>query len=182
VDGITLERFEPGSIYDVGHTIGNLLLAEGWAVPYDGSQPALVIPLPDESTQPSVLVVDDDQETRTMLKTLLTDGGYVVHVARDGEQGLAQLRKHSPRVVLLDLKMPMSDGAAFIAGKRLLPKRLFDIPVLIVSGVDGVDREAHRLGAAWIAKPIDAAVLLNKIAALVHSTTPIRLHASESGA
>jgi DNA-binding response OmpR family regulator len=153
--------------------MGNLLLAEGWAVPHDSGQPALVIPLPDQATEPSILVVDDDDDTRAMLKTLLTIEGYVVYVAGNGEEGLAQLRKHSPQVVLLDLTMPVSDGAAFIAGKRLLPKRLFDVPVLIVSGIDSVEREAQRLGAAWIAKPIDATVLLQNIAALVRSRRPM---------
>jgi hypothetical protein len=45
IDGLHLQRFEPGSLYDVGATLGALMLAEGWAEPVTSETPALLVPL-----------------------------------------------------------------------------------------------------------------------------------------
>ena len=53
IDGVQLDKFVPGQLYDVGTTFGALLLAEGWAQPVDDdSEPALVIPLRDFDSPP----------------------------------------------------------------------------------------------------------------------------------
>ena len=64
----------------------------------------------------AVLVVDDDDDIREVIRALLEDEGYVVEEARHGEEALRTLRSSSHHfVVLLDLRMPVLDGAAVIA-------------------------------------------------------------------
>jgi hypothetical protein len=50
IDGLRLDRFEPGFLYDVGTTLGILLLAEGWAEPVLDEQPALLVPLSETAS------------------------------------------------------------------------------------------------------------------------------------
>jgi CheY-like chemotaxis protein len=172
-DGINLDRFQPGFIYDVGTTIGNLLLAEGWAEPLEDARPAMLIPLPDEPSRPVILVIDDDDATRSMLTTLLTIHGYAVQAAEDGVAGLALLREHVPKLILLDLRMPRMTGAQFRERQQRLPHQLADIPVVIVSGIEGADRERERLSARdYIPKPIDDRALLNVVQALCGPSSP----------
>lgn len=64
----------------------------------------------------AVLVVDDDDDIREVLRALLEDEGYYVEEAHHGEEALRTLRSTARRfVVLLDLRMPVLDGAAVIA-------------------------------------------------------------------
>jgi CheY-like chemotaxis protein len=64
----------------------------------------------------AVLIVDDDDEIREVVRALLEDEGYYVEEARQGEEALRILRKSPHRfVVLLDLRMPVLDGVAVIA-------------------------------------------------------------------
>lgn len=172
-DGFNLERFQPGFIYDVGPVVGNLLLAEGWAEPADDVGPAMVIPLPVEESKPSILVIDDDDATRGMLVTLLTLQGYAVHAARDGQEGLTLLKKSPPRLILLDLKMPRLTGAEFRAAQQKLPRKLAQIPVVIVSGEEGAEQERQRLRATdFIAKPINDSALLEAVRAICGAPSP----------
>lgn len=160
-DGISLDRFEPGFTYEVGSQIGNLLLAEGWAEPIDDSRPAMVIPLPDEKTRPLILVIDDDQATRVMLTTLLTIQGYAVQSASDGAEGLEMLRQHIPQLILLDLAMPRMSGSQFREAQEALPPPLAEVPIVIVSGIEGAEAQRERLRAVdVIAKPISDSALL----------------------
>jgi CheY-like chemotaxis protein len=166
-DGINLDRFQPGFIYDVGTTIANLLLAEGWAEPVDDERPAMLIPLPDEASRPVILVIDDDAATRAMLATLLTMHGYTVHLAEDGTSGLALLREHPPKLILLDLKMPRMNGPEFREQQRKLPGPLADIPVVIISGGEDAEYQRERLRARYyVPKPINDSMLLNVIGAV----------------
>jgi hypothetical protein len=54
IDGLRLDRFEAGHLYDVGTTLGMLLLAEGWADPVVNEEPALLLPLSDTPSGTSV--------------------------------------------------------------------------------------------------------------------------------
>jgi len=164
VDGISVDRFEPGFIYEVGTIIGSLLLAEGWAEPVDDRRPAMVIPLLDDQVPPAILVVDDDPATLAMLTTLLALQGYAVHTAEDGAAGFKLLEEHPPKLILLDLKMPRMSGAEFIERQQRFAGSLADIPVVIISGEDGADAETRRLHArSYIPKPINDGALMRVV-------------------
>ncbi|MFL5410134.1 MAG: response regulator, partial [Myxococcales bacterium] len=61
-----------------------------------------------------ILLVDDEQNARSALKSLLTDEGYDVGEAKDGEEALKLLGDFAPGIVLADLRMPKMDGLTFL--------------------------------------------------------------------
>lgn len=109
---------------------------------------------------PSILLVDDDMETRLLLRDFLTEAGFVVHTARDGQHALRTLEKmEPPDVILLDYKMPVMDGKQFLAAQRLIP-RLQGIPIVILSAATREWSGAHLEVEEVLSKPVDLEVLL----------------------
>lgn len=89
-----------------------------------------------------VMVVDDDDDIRETLAGLLEDEGYAVAAFATGRDALAALREGlAPRVILLDLMMPVMDGAEF-RREQLADPKLAPIPVVLVTaaGLERVDR------------------------------------------
>lgn len=106
----------------------------------------------------SVLVVDDDPDLRAMLTEVLSREGYVVHTASHGKEALALLQRleEKPRIILVDLMMPVMTGQELIAALREV-HALAEIPIAVVTGATepGSFGEAPRLQ-----KPIDLQALL----------------------
>lgn len=106
-------------------------------------------------SQQNVLVVDDDADIRASLVILLTDEGYIVHEAPDGQPALDLLRQSRQHmVVLLDLQMPNVDGVAVleaIASHEALATR-HAIIVMTARGGRGGGAQAsplaHRVAGA----------------------------------
>lgn len=95
----------------------------------------------------SVLVVDDDAETRDLLRVALTADGYSVATAANGRDALDHLRSHAETcIVLLDLMLPVMDGAQF-RRTQLHDRSLAWIPVVLMSGAVDADRQARAAGA-----------------------------------
>jgi CheY-like chemotaxis protein len=112
-----------------------------------------------------VLLVDDDRDVRDTIEQILTDEGFSVSTATDGEDALARLAGTGglPRLILLDLMMPVMDGREFLARVHR-DSRLAQIPIVIISsGRDG-QRESAALGTAgYLAKPIELDHLLSNV-------------------
>jgi DNA-binding response OmpR family regulator len=101
-----------------------------------------------------VLVVDDDPEIRNLLAEYLSTHGYEVALADGGEAMRAQIARHPPAVVLLDIGLPGEDGLALA---RFLRER-YDLGIIMITGADAVvDRVVGlEVGADdYIAKPFD---------------------------
>ena len=119
---------------------------------------------------PQVLVVDDDRAIRETLRAALEDEGYRVAEAGDGAQAAALLRAaQDPYVVLLDLRMPMLDGAGLLrlvaADDRLAARHAYAI---ITANLDAVPaaRAATRgrMAVPVIPKPFDLDEVLDYVA------------------
>ncbi|HXU71841.1 MAG TPA: response regulator [Polyangia bacterium] len=82
-----------------------------------------------------LLIVDDDRETREALRTALEDEGYTVAVAANGAEAMAKLEERPPRLVLLDLMMPIVDGWEVLDRMRANPA-LAAVPVCICTALD----------------------------------------------
>ncbi len=80
-----------------------------------------------------ILVVDDDEEIRIFLATLLSDHGAAVLEASDGERALAVARRSLPDLITLDLSMPGTDGIEAFSRLRDEPETR-EIPVCIITG------------------------------------------------
>ncbi len=100
----------------------------------------------------SVLLVEDDPDIRESLGEFLSEQGYEVETAPNGQEGLRQLEKHRPGLVLLDLMMPVMNGWQFLEKKKTEPE-ISNVPVLVISAVPG---QPYVPGAlATLKKPID---------------------------
>jgi CheY-like chemotaxis protein len=104
----------------------------------------------------SVLVVDDDADTRELLRLALTGDGYAVATASNGRDALDHLRSHAETcIVVLDLLLPVMDGARFRTA-QLRDRSLAWIPVVVMSGAVDADHQARELGARRVLrKPLD---------------------------
>ena len=91
-----------------------------------------------------VLVVEDDDATRVMLRRLLVGEGCLVSEAGDGQAALALVAEFKPDLILLDLIMPKMDGFSFIEALRLQQDGA-GIPVIVVTAADLSEDDAERL-------------------------------------
>jgi DNA-binding response OmpR family regulator len=123
-----------------------------------------------------VLVVDDEPMVRETLGQFLTDEGYVVDLAVDGEMALALVHASRPDAILLDLMMPGMNGRQFLQALRDQPAYA-SVPVLIMTAVHGLEVNLATLGASEVVeKPFNVEELLNKVALAVYRSrgeTPI---------
>ncbi len=127
---------------------------------------------PSHHRVPLLLVVDDDELVRSMLVENLSQEGYQIVEAKNGEAALATFLKMRPDMILLDGVMPMMDGFECCAQLQKLPGGI-QTPVLIITGLEEatyVDR-AFEVGAAdYITKPIHWAVLRQRVRRLLNQS------------
>lgn len=101
-----------------------------------------------------VLVVDDDASSRDLLKRVLEEAGYSVCATGSGDSALEMAQEHTPRLVTLDLLMPVTDGITVLQALKS-DESLRSVPVIMVS-VSSKSELGMSLGAAeWFVKPID---------------------------
>jgi two-component system response regulator MprA len=112
----------------------------------------------------TVMVVDDERETRDAIQFLLEAYGFAVTGAVDGADALRQLKAGvRPCVILLDLMMPRMNGWSFRYAQRA-DAGLADIPVGVFTAHPNAKEEAEALGAeAWFRKPPDIERILDFI-------------------
>jgi len=115
-----------------------------------------------------VLVVDDEPMVRETLGQVLSDEGYVVDLAVDGESALERVHDARPDAILLDLMMPGMNGRQFLQALRDEPA-YGSVPVLIMTAVHGLEVNLATLGASEVVeKPFNVDELLNKVALAVY--------------
>ncbi len=174
IDGIRVDQFRPGLVYDIGSQLASVFLSEGWAEPIaKEAEPGQRSP---HRIAALILVVDDQTALRQLTADLLSCSGYDVVQAGHGREAIAKLSEHSPDLVVLDLNMPVMDGWQFRAEQLRLPDgHLTAIPVLVLTGEDRSDDQIGTLKAVgFIKKPFDADELLNAIqTALPHHSGPV---------
>ena len=171
IDGISLDHYRVGEIYDLGAYVGCLLVAEGWAELVSGDGSFVFDRRRVPETAPLVLVVDDDADVRRLTETLLSEHGYHVVLAAHGRDALQQLNDHCPDLIVLDLNMPVMNGWDFRAEQRYMADAArAAAPVLVMSGEDDVEAQAGFLGAVGVVKkPFDPNELLHAVSAAIRS-------------
>ena len=144
-----------------------------------------------------VLIVDDSEESVVFLSEILEEHGYPYRVARNGKEAMKAMRESRPDLVLLDVMMPQKGGVAVFQEMKKDPE-LEKIPILIITGASeatGVDMKTgeekpkesyaddftRRFGIevrgqlqsltpeAFIEKPIDPKIIVEKIKEVLHS-------------
>jgi type II secretory ATPase GspE/PulE/Tfp pilus assembly ATPase PilB-like protein/CheY-like chemotaxis protein len=117
----------------------------------------------------SVLLVEDEDQLRRVMKDLLQREGYRVAEARDGIQALDEVDRFAPDVIILDLNLPGIDGYSVLAQLRSRPATR-DIPVMVLTAKGDEDNEVRvfELGADdFVTKPFRARSLTARIEAVL---------------
>jgi len=96
------------------------------------------------ASQQTVLVIEDEESTREMLRRTLEKGGWQVAEAQNGKIGLAKLDGTVPALILLDLMMPEMDGFEFMRQLRQRPDGRL-VPVVVITAKDLTEEDRHRL-------------------------------------
>jgi CheY-like chemotaxis protein len=112
----------------------------------------------------SILVVDDDESIRELLRMHLSAAGYEVHVAEDAIAAGYLVLRSPPDLIISDVNMPHMDGFEFVAALKAdatLPR----IPVIFLTSYEEGDDRGHELGVVgYITKPVRADRLLALVA------------------
>ena len=113
-----------------------------------------------------VLVIDDEQDVRWLIRVSLERAGHEVLVAEDGLRGVAIAMKQHPEAIVLDLMMPVMDGYGVLAELAKDP-RTADVPVLVLSAraiPDEADRATQAGARRFLEKPFDPDDLVRELA------------------
>jgi two-component system cell cycle response regulator DivK len=104
-----------------------------------------------------ILVVEDNEQNRVLMRQILTHHGYEVLEATDGLMGLEMARAHMPDLILLDIQMPVMNGFAVIREVRNSPELIKIKAIAVTSFAMKGDKEgALEAGFdEYVAKPID---------------------------
>jgi two-component system, cell cycle response regulator DivK len=123
-----------------------------------------------------ILVIEDQEDNRQILRDLLTSADFEVIEAEDGETGLAAAATHRPDLILMDIQLPKIDG--YEATRRLkADAALHAIPVIVVTSyaLAGDDGKARSAGCdGYISKPYSPRQLLAKVREYLAQATPTR--------
>ena len=114
-------------------------------------------PLGGKRMELRVLLVEDTEDNRSMMRRLLEMSGYHVTEATNGVEAVRVAERETPDVILMDLSLPIVDGLAATRRIRQL-QELKKVPIIAVSAHDTADFHAEALASgcdAYITKPID---------------------------
>jgi two-component system cell cycle response regulator DivK len=112
-----------------------------------------------------ILVVEDTEDNRQIMRDLLTSAGYEILEAHDGAAGVDAARQHRPDLILMDMQMPLLDGYEATRRIKAVPE-LSAIPVVAVTSyaLAGDEAKTKEAGCdAYVAKPFSPRQLLAKV-------------------
>ncbi len=120
--------------------------------------------MPALTAPKKILVVDDDKAVTALLESLLSGQGYKVLAAYDGLDGMAQVKKNIPDLIILDIMMPELNGYDVCSNLKF-DERFKHIPIIVLTSREqelppGI---SQLMGIGYMHKPIDSKILLEKI-------------------
>jgi len=113
----------------------------------------------------TILVVEDQEDNRQILRDLLSSAGYKMNEAGDGQEALAAVAKNRPDLILMDIQLPIMDGYEATRRIKADPKTR-TIPIVVVTSyaLSGDEAKAREAGCdAYVTKPYSPRQLLAKI-------------------
>ena len=121
-------------------------------------------------TAKNILVVDDDEPSRTLTERVLTRGGFNVETAANGKEALEKVAAFRYDLIVLDVMMPTMDGYE-VCTRLQRHKMSKGLPVVMLTALDSLSdmAKATEAGAKWfITKPFDAKYLLQRVRQILY--------------
>jgi CheY-like chemotaxis protein len=110
----------------------------------------------------SILLVEDDRDSREALAFVLEDAGHTVASAGNGREALDLLdEEEKPDLILLDLMMPVMNGWEFLGERKRRPG-LASIPVMVLTAA-ALDDKLGDFDVSYVRKPVDGGELVQRI-------------------
>lgn len=117
----------------------------------------------EETKKKLILVIDDEEDVRTMLRVRLENSGYSVIEATDGEEGLEKCLKNDPDLILLDVMMPKKDGHTFLWELKDV-EAMKKKPIIVITAKSGMEHFFRAEDVSdFVTKPFEYGALLVKI-------------------
>jgi two-component system sensor histidine kinase/response regulator len=116
-----------------------------------------------DNAKANILIADDEETFRMLLKNVLVEEGFPVDLAVDGDEAISKVKKHAFDIMLLDLRMPNKNGIEVL---RFCKEHSINVDIIVLTGVDDIRIavDCMKLGATeFMVKPIEAENLLLKI-------------------
>ena len=117
-----------------------------------------------------ILVVEDQEDNRQILRDLLASSEFDIIEAEDGEQAVLAAIRHRPDLILMDIQLPLLDG--YEATRRIkADPALKDIPIIVITSyaLSGDEQKAYAAGCdGYVAKPYDPIALLETLRRFLH--------------
>ena len=120
-----------------------------------------------DKDKPTILIVEDDADCRSVLQDLLELNGYTVKTCPDAGHAVAAARAAPPALMLIDYMMPDADGGWVVEQLRETGGKLAQIPIVLTTGSNEGRDIADRLGVRSLEKPFDVSRLLELVRSLV---------------
>jgi len=163
-------RFDAGCYQKTGayssHTVKSTTCGCGSGKNLSANSGAKMI---EKAKPPTVLLVEDTEDNRFMMRRLLEMAGYQVVEAMNGEEAVKLAKSECPHLILMDLSLPVIDGLAATRLIRKLP-HCGSTPIIAVSAHDTSDFQSEAIEAgcnSYVTKPIDFNDLEELIAQLL---------------
>ena len=131
--------------------------------------------------QKRILVVDDDEPSRTLAARILTRGGFDVDTAENGLQALEKAEAFEFDLIVLDVMMPRMDGYEVCSRLQQNPVTA-NLPVVMLTALDSLNdvAKATQAGAKWfVTKPFDSKYLLRRIRQILFYQDNPQAHLSD---
>ena len=119
------------------------------------------------NAQKTILVVDDDENLREILKVGLQKEGYHVVTAKNGKEGIKRFDEWHPNLIILDVRMPVMDGYNFYSNMREKLEKT-PCPIIGLTGETHIENLFEDFNIdLYVSKPFDIEKLLQKIAVMI---------------
>lgn len=117
--------------------------------------------------KPTILIVEDDEDCRTVLQDLLEMNGYAVKTCPDARHAVEAVRAAPPALLLVDYMMPDADGGWVVRTLRESGGPTAQVPVVLTTGSNEGRLIAEGLGVQSLEKPFDVSRLLDLVKSMV---------------
>ena len=111
----------------------------------------------------NVLVIDDDEETRNLFSTVLTDAGYLVEAVENGKQAIKLCKKGPFDIALIDIELPDIKGIELLKTLRQLQPKMVKIIITGHPSIENAVKSVNEKADGYLLKPVNMAEMLEMI-------------------